>query len=573
MLLAGGVLLLAGVWLVVTGLLARDQLQHVRAEVHRLHGELAVGDLAAARATAADLARHARFAHQLTTGPAWALVADLPGGGEPIRTLRAITAQIDALGTDTLPQLVSARTALDPRTLRRPDGSIDLRPLIAARPALDRASAQLASATATIRRQSGDTWLGSIDDARRSLLDQLGTLGAEVSGADLAARIVPPMLGADGPRRYLMAFQNEAEARGTGGIPGAFAIVRADRGRLTFERFEPDDTLGTVPTGLWFGPGYSQLFRGARTTSLYVNTNLSPHFPYAARLWLAMWRAHSGERLAGAIALDPTVLSYLLAVTGPAPLPDGSVLTAQNVVDRTEREIYARFPGNGDIAARKAYLLTVARAATRTVLHTRVSLTALLRAAGRAIGERRLLLYSSDHRLQSLLLRTPLAGAVVDTARPYVGLSIVNDGGNKLDYYLDRSLSWRRTGCGSTRDVTVTVRLANTAPASGLSHYVTSRSDRRAYHTEPGDNRLLVSYYATRGAQLSGVEVDGVPGTASAGADLGHPVYTVDLELPRGTTRTIVLQLREPAGAAPPYVLRQPLVRPLHVSLDDARCG
>ena len=26
----------------------------------------------------------------------------------------------------------------------------------------------------------------------------------------------------------------------------------------------------------------------------------------------------------------------------------------------------------------------------------------------------------------------------VDTA-PYVGLSIVNDGGNKLDYYLDRS--------------------------------------------------------------------------------------------------------------------------------------
>jgi len=50
-------------------------------------------------------------------------------------------------------------------------------------------------------------------------------------------------------------------------------------------------------------------------------------------------------------------------------------------------------------------------------------------------------------------------------------------------------------------------------------------------------------------------------------------VYTVDLELPRGTSRTIVLHLSEPAGAGTPIVLRQPLVRPLKITLNDAVCN
>jgi hypothetical protein len=118
----------------------------------------------------------------------------------------------------------------------------------------------------------------------------------------------------------------------------------------------------------------------------------------------------------------------------------------------------------------------------------------------------------------------------------------------------------------------VTVRLTNNAPASGLPHYVTSRSDLHSYPTKPGDNRLLVGYYATDGAQMSSVTVDGRPATASPGADLGHPVFTVDLELPRGTTRTVVFHLTEPGTAGPPLVLRQPLVRPLHVAIHDAHC-
>lgn len=40
------------------------------------------------------------------------------------------------------------------------------------------------------------------------------------------------MLGADGERSYLLLIQDNAEIRATGGIPGAFAELRTDGGRL-----------------------------------------------------------------------------------------------------------------------------------------------------------------------------------------------------------------------------------------------------------------------------------------------------------------------------------------------------
>jgi len=48
-----------------------------------------------------------------------------------------------------------------------------------------------------------------------------------------AARLLSPMLGADGPRHYLVAFQNLAEPRATGGILGSYAPIRTDSGKIS----------------------------------------------------------------------------------------------------------------------------------------------------------------------------------------------------------------------------------------------------------------------------------------------------------------------------------------------------
>jgi hypothetical protein len=575
MLTAGGVLFLACGWLGVTALMARSQLNQVRADAHTLGAQLSSSNWPAARATAADLATHAHRANQLTSGPVWALAAALPSGGEPLKTVRGITAGADSLGRGALPQLVSAAQRLDPRTLRRPDGSIDLSRIAAVAPAIASASDVVAQATKTISGLPGHTWVSSIDAAYADALSQVTAVNSSLKSADLAVRILPAMLGSGGPKRYFLAFQNEAEARGTGGLPGAFAIVEASHGKLAFTRMESDTTLFGTSATVDFGPDYHHLYDGAATTTLYVNGNLSPNFPYAAQIWASMWKKHSGQQVDGVIAVDPTALGYLLAVTGPATLPDNTQISAANAVALTQATSYAKFPGTSqaEVAQRKAYQLGIASAASKKILDARGQLTALLQAAGKAAGQRRILVWSADPAIQADLAQTSLAGIIPTTTAPYVGLSIVNDGGNKLDYYLDRSLTWQAASCGATRPTTVTITLTNNAPAVGLSPYVTGRSDTRSYPIKPGDNRLEVSYLATQGALMKGVTIAGRPGTASIGAVHGHPVYTVDLELPRGTSRTIVLHLSEPTGTGAPIVLRQPLVRPLSVTLKDAVCS
>lgn len=571
---ASGAVILAIVWLGVTALMARTQLNEARADVHTLRAKIATGDWTAARATATDLAQHARSANRLTSGPVWAVAAGLPSGGEPLQTIRGITAGVDSLGQDVLPQVVGVAERLDPRKLHRPDGTIDVARVGSVGPAVASASASVAETTKTIRGLPQHTWLSTVDAAQADALSQITALDQALKSADLAVQILPKMLGQDGPKRYFLAFQNEAEARGTGGLPGAFAIIEANRGKVRFTRMESDTTLYGISADVDFGPDYERLYGGAGTTTLYVNGNLSPHFPYAAQIWASMWQKYSGQRVDGVIAVDPTALSYLLAATGPATLPDRSQVTAANAVELTQSTIYAKF---SDLSAtgqaqRRAYQLGIAAAASKKILDSQGQTTALVRAVTKAADERRILVWSADPAVQADLAKTHLAGIIPVTKAPYVGLSIVNEGGNKLDYYLDRSLTWTRTGCGPTRRTTVAITLTNNAPARGLSEYVTARSDHHSYPVRPGDSRLTVSYLATQGALMESVTVAGKPGTASIGVERGHPVYTVDLELPRATSRTIVLNLGEPTGQGKPIVLRQPLVRALHVNLHDTDC-
>ncbi|MCW2601914.1 MAG: hypothetical protein JWN61_49, partial [Pseudonocardiales bacterium] len=400
---------------------------------------------------------------------------------------------------------------------------------------------------------------------------QLTTLSGTLQSADRVARIAPVLLGADAPQRVFIGFQNDAEARGTGGLPGAFAIVVVDKGRFTFTNFENDNFLNGTKTGVDLGRDFSLAYAPMQPASMYVNTNISAHFPYAAKLWAAMWQAKTGEQVDAAIAVDPTALSYLLRATGPTQLADGTTLTADDVVQLTQSSAYIRF--GDDQEARKQFLTDVARAASEHLLDPGTDETALLKQAGKAGSERRLLIWSRDPSVELELASTSFSGTIPVTSDPYSGFTINNAGGNKLDYYLDRAVSWSASGCGPTRTVTATIVLTNNAPTSGLTNYVAGRLDRPAYPVHPGDNVELVSYYATSGASLTAATVDGVAVPApSILREEGHPLFRFGVELPVGQARIVTLTIEEPNTGEPLTVLRQPLVRPLTVDVDHPSC-
>jgi hypothetical protein len=436
--------------------------------------------------------------------------------------------------------------------------------------ALRRAALSLGSAahaaSDTRTRSAGlprKTWLPAADRARTRVNGSLSRLAPAVADAAAAARLLPAMLGADGARHYLVIFQNTAEARGTGGLPGAFAVLKASEGKLSFGGFGNDTAMADARATVDFGKEYAAEYAHNAPATTWVNANLSPHFPYAAQIWADAWLRHSGKKADGVIALDPGAMAGLLAVTGPARLDDGTPVSAGNVVDLTERTSYAAF---ADTKERKSFFLDVAGATAAKLLPAMGGrqVAALLSALHTELREGRVTMWSAHPSEQRELQRRHFAGALPDNPAPFAGLVVNNAAGSKLDYYLDRKLDWAPGRCNRYgRDVTVTATLTNRAPASHLPTYVTQRVDNPPYATRPGDNRLLVSYYASTGAVLTGATLDGRTALVNSGTERGHPVFTLDTELPAQSARTVELHLVEPLAAQAPVVLRQPLVRPL----------
>jgi hypothetical protein len=571
----GGLLVLGTIWIAITGYLARQQVHKLEARLQQVQRLVASGRIDDARRAASGVPVLAEHAHQLTTGPAWWIGANVPYLGRPLHVVRGTISAGTRVGTQSVPTLMKVASSIDPTRLRTSGDSIDTGPLIAAAPQLAHAADTLDAATRQIDALPHGTWLGLVDGSRTTLAAQLHVISGYVTAASRTAQILPGMLGDRGTRRYFLGLQNEAEMRGTGGLPGAFAIVEAKHGKIRFTHFESDAALlppasnKLIPTGLDFGPGYNTAYGASDPTSLIVNSNMSPNFPYAARVWASMWQRVSGEHLDGAIAVDPTTLGYFLAVTGPVSLPDGTVLAPNNVVTLTERDEYAIF---SDDLARKAYLVSILQATSQRLTSGAGSATQLVQAMSLASREQRLLVWSTDPSIEAALARTNYGGAIPQTKRPFAGMVLNNTAAGKLDFYLTRTLTYHRSGCDSHRDVLATITLTNHAPASGLPHYVRDRLDKHAGPVSPGDNRTLLDYYATSGAQLLSVSLNGKPTTATLEHDLGHPIFRVDVELPRGTTQTIVLHLQEPAGRGTPQVWRQPGVTPLGLTFFNQTC-
>jgi Protein of unknown function (DUF4012) len=559
---AGTGLVLAGLlWIIVTAALARQQARAGEQAVSRLRTAVAAADLPAARTATAEVAAHARSAHRLTTGPAWWAGAQLPWLGEPARSIRGCAAESDELGSTVLMPLLNLAETLPPGGLVD-HGSVRLQPLVDAAPVLQRAELRLRTGSEEVDRLPATTWLASADRSRSSLHSTLGALEEQLRPVSQASEVLPDLLGRQGSRRYFVGLENEAESRGIGGIPGAFAIVTATDGKLSFERFESDTALSRVRTGLDLGAEYDRRYRSADPVNTYSNSTISPDFSDAARIWAAMWQKYSGQRIDGALAVDPTAISYLLRVTGAATLPDGSRVGGAEVVSLTQQTMYRTHP---DKAARKAYLLAIARAISVKLLSVHGS-TRLVRAVGQAAGERRIVAWSADPAVQQRLVAAGVSGTLQAGTGYLAGFSTVNATGGKQDYYLTRAMSYSRQGCGAGSTSTSTFTLANEAPAGPLPSYVTLRLDLPRHRTQPGDDKVLLSYYGTPGSQIAGVIVDGRPVVVAPAAEHGLTVLTLPLELPRGSRHTVTVTATEPARANRTEILRQPAVHPVVVS-------
>jgi hypothetical protein len=590
---SAGLLLAAGGaagWLGWTAQQARAELFAARDELPAVRTAVLTGDGSAA-VRLQRVRRHADAADDLTHDPVWSMVAGVPGLGTPAATTRGLTRAVRGVAETGMPALVDAADVVHPAKLLSGGGRLDVAGLAAAQPALERATGSLTAQRDAVDRLGG-SWLGAVADARKNLLDELVTLTATSRDAASAAKLVPPMLGLNGPRRYFVAFQNPAESRGTGGLLDAFAIVRADHGKVSIERMGANTQLPPL-SGEVSAPSKEYLDRYVVVggTREWLQANVSPQFPDVATVWQEMWQQSTGQHLDGALAIDPHALAAVLRATGPVTTPAVGTVDAARIESLVLHDQYV-LPQLA--AQRKTLMLGIGAAAIDALMTGRAKPSVLLPSLQDVARQGHVLIESRVPAEQKQLVAAGIAGAVDDTARPFAQAVVVNIGGNKLDSWLGTSLDYRVEQCQpAKRTVAITMTLRNDAPRSGLPEYVTVRSDQPPFPVVTGQNRIELELLVTRGAQLVNGTLDGavllpepsegqLPDTLPGGSSdtfvnssqTGvRPSYWLDLEVKPGVARTVVLRFTEPPSTQAPLLPVQPLVITPNVTTELGACG
>ncbi|WP_370490890.1 DUF4012 domain-containing protein [Mycobacterium sp. pV006] len=567
------VILGLGAWVAVGAFQAKSNLERARDSAQSAKDALLDGNTEDASAAADDALEAAQAARDATHSVAWNLVSGVPWLGSPFKSGQQVTDVVLGLAADVLRPAADVGLTISPDRLYQ-DGRVDV-------DLLRSQEAELSELATSARRLNGEAgaitdprYVSLLSNARTQLQSQIAGVSSIIENTALAARLAPSMMGADGPRSYFMGFQTNAEARGTGGLLGGFGILRFENGEASVDTLASNTDLEGAVAPIDLGAEYDQQYAFAEPFTDFRNSNLSPHFPYAAQIWKTMWQERTGQVVDGVIAIDPVALSYILGATGPVTMPDGEVITRDNVVELTESTAYIRFPE--DQSARKQYLQDIANAVVTKMTGPVNSPRQLLDALGKGVSERRIAVWSASATEQKILEETPLAHVLPEDDGPFASVVINNLGGNKLDYYLRTQIEYAADECrGDTRASTVNVKLTNTVPDGPLPDYVAAAaglSPELLIRVPKGTNIASVRLFATKGAELSSVILNGEKVPAILNTERGHPVFEVQVIIPPGQSADITYQMSEPTVQGEPRVLTQPLVQTVEPKVQVPRC-
>jgi len=540
--IAGGVLLLLASigWVGARALLSKSELESAIPLANTVQTSLVGGDSAAAGAAAAELVERANNAASLTSDPVWRAFESLPAVGVNLTVVRQLANSVKEIANGAVLPLTDAAASISVEGFKPVNGAIALQPLIDSQPSVSAASVALKSAQADLQNVDATGAMSQVRDAAVQLQSALDDATQSVDAVDRAVRIIPAMLGASGPRNYLVLFQNPAELRSTGGISGAVALMQTNEGQMQLTKQVSSTEYTHYNAPVLELPLETRGIYGDITGRFIQDVNLTPNFVQSAELAQEMWRMQFGEQVDGVLSIDPVALSYLLRATGPITLPTGDELSSENAVQLLLTDVYSRYP---DTEAQDLFFASAATSVFSAVAGGTADPIALITALAQAGEEHRVLVWSSDDAEQAVLADTTLAGGlpISDQAAQRFGLYFNDATAAKMGPYLDVQTALGQTTCRNDRrpNYAVELTLTNTAPtdaATSLPNYVTAGG---AFGVAPGNIRTIVSAYGVPGMENLGLTRDGATVPYLPATDATHPVSTLTVELAPGESSTV----------------------------------
>lgn len=560
----------AGAMLVPKVFAVRDAMEAAIPLASDAQTQILAGDTAASAATVSELSAHVDEAREHTESPLWTMAEVLPVVGANLAAVRQTVAAVDELVTDA----VAPATTLSLEALKPRDGRFDLAALQEAGAVVDTAAEAVASARATLDGIDRDGLIGQVTSAVDRLDTMLTKVEPMIGPAQTALQLLPPALGAEGPRNYLFLFQNNAESRGTGGNPAAIVLLHVADGEISIaQQASSDDFNNRRPEPIIpLDPGTEALY-GDKIGRYMQDVMLTPDFTESADIMQAFWAESFGTPLDGVVSFDPVALSYLLQATGPVTLTTGDVLTGENAVPILLNEVYARFP---DSEMQDAFFAAAAVSIFDVVSSGAGDLDALLAAFTRAIDEGRLMYVPTAAEEAEFIAGTRVSGIPpLDNAEQTMLGVYVNDiTEGKLDYYVDLSVAASSDQCQVEGAPTfaATATLTNTLDPAAVAGLATYISPARFFPKGWVTTDLVL--YGPVGAEFASATVDGQPVAVTALTHLDRPAVKITVMNQPGQTHTVTAVFTGDADEdyGPLTVQHTPMVRPTEVTIDTPGC-
>jgi hypothetical protein len=352
-----------------------------------------------------------------------------------------------------------------------------------------------------------------------------------------------------------------AEARGTGGLIGQYAVIKADKGAITIERLGSDADLGMMADSpLVMGDNYDGIY--GQDMRYWVNMNQSPDMRPAARMWLKAWQIQFHQKLDGVFSLDPLAVGHVIdAVGATITLPDHKVFTTgQQFADYALNGIYIQYGDAGNSTTRKVEQIAIARAVLQRLLSASSDPRAFMRGLGQGVRERRVLLYSIHPQDEALFTSLGATG-VLDTKPGGYAFAVVNNGaGDKIDYYLQRTLNYHLSGCSKGKQrATISFSMLNAVPTDIPLPFYVAGNLNATKQTPARSGYLLVRIYLPEGTTITHAASGGVTDSNEVDNEAGRPFYWTTATTKAGKPYVVNLDVTYPATSGKTRIIVQPL--------------
>ena len=325
-------------------------------------------------------------------------------------------------------------------------------------------------------RRMFESFIAVLDSARRGVGELL----------DFQAMLLNLLGGEE--KTYLLLFQNNNEARASGGFLGTYGVLQFENGGFKIVRIETVYNLDGQLKEKIAAPGPLQ--RQVTTHWGLRDSNWFVDFPSSARKILDFFEKESGIAADGVIIFTPDLFERLLAISGEIPMPEyGVTLDAENFRDTVQYQTSIAY--DRVLNQPKQFL---ADFAPRLLARLReLDAADWLKATGilrDAIEQRHLMMFAVDRGTQGQIAEFGLSGEILPTEGDFQAIYNSNVGGGKTDVDIRTALDRQVTVLS---DGTAIVNLKITRRHEGYEEQYFPRNINFMRVLVPLNSRLLAA--------------------------------------------------------------------------------